>query len=260
LLTDESKGLDSNSDCSFWQMLANKANQGAFDKKPVFKGLCQIMLQVSEASEANKGKQDLRYSTEFTNFLVVLRSISPKSLELFRQNLEGQSLRNIRYIFFISYCIYLKYLLILIYALFRYLQNNSKEKLVDPNMCYENVARFKRLLDTLKYDGLIVAMTDNTKLKPGLQYSAQFGCIIGSSLQLEETQVNNYDDIPIIINNIKEKKAIAKDVRAYLLQVKYLLHLFLINYIINIRLKIVILDSTFKDSSSDNCFNFTYRF
>jgi len=84
-------------------------------------------------------------------------------------------------------------------------------------MCYENVACFKRLLDTLKYDDLRVTITNNTKLKPRLQYSAQFGCIIGSSLQLEETWVNNYDDIPIIINNIKEKKAIAKDVRAYLL-------------------------------------------
>src|ERR1044071_1880560 len=115
--------------------------------------------------------------------------------------------------------IYLKHLLISIYALFRYLRNNSEEKLVDPNMCYENVARFKRLLDTLKYDGPIVAMTDNTKLKPGLQYSAQFSCIIGFSLQFEETRVNNYNDISIIINNIKEKKAIAKDVRAYLLQV-----------------------------------------
>ena len=87
-------------------------------------------------------------------------------------------------------------------------------------MCYENVARFKRLLDTLKYDGPIVAMTDNTKLKSGLQYSTQFGCIIGSSLQQEETRVNSYDDIPVIINNIKERKAIAKEVRAYLLQVK----------------------------------------
>ena len=83
LLTDKSNGLDSDSDFSFWQMLANKASQGAFDKKPVFKGLCQIMLQVSKALEANKGKQGLRYSTEFTNFLVILRSISPKSLELF---------------------------------------------------------------------------------------------------------------------------------------------------------------------------------
>jgi hypothetical protein len=87
-------------------------------------------------------------------------------------------------------------------------------------MCYENVARFKRLLDTLKYNGPIVAMTDNTKLKPGLQYSAQYGCIVGSSLQKEETQLNSYDDIPLIINNIKERKAIAKEVRAYLLQVR----------------------------------------
>jgi len=35
--------------------------------------------------------------------------------------------------------------------------------------------------------------------------------------------MNNYDNISVIINNIKEKKAIAKDVRAYLLQIKYLL-------------------------------------
>ena len=69
-------------------------------------------------------------------------------------------------------------------------------------------------------------MTDNTKLKPGLQYSAQFGCIVGSSLQQEETQVNNYDDISVIINNIKERKAIAKEVRAYLLQVRILVMTF----------------------------------
>ena len=126
------------------------------------------MLQVSEVLEANKGKQSLHYSTKFTNFLVVLGSISPKSLELFRQNLEEQSLRNIRYIFFISYYIYLKYLLISIYALFRYLQNNSEEKLVDPNIYYENIACFKRLLNTLKYDGSIVIIMDNTKLKSEL--------------------------------------------------------------------------------------------
>ncbi len=35
-------------------------------------------------------------------------------------------------------------------------------------MCYENVTRFKRLLNTLKYDSLIVAMIDNTKLKSDL--------------------------------------------------------------------------------------------
>ncbi len=98
-------------------------------------------------------------------------------------------------------------------------------------MCYKNVACFKRLLDTLKYNSPIVAMTDNTKLKPDLQYSAQFDCIVDSLLQQEETQVNNYDNISVIINNIKEKKAIAKEVRAYLLQVRIFIIIFtFINY------------------------------
>ena len=58
------------------------------------------MLQVSKVSKVNKGKQGLRYSTEFINFLVIFESISLKSLELFRQNLERLSLQNIRYGFF----------------------------------------------------------------------------------------------------------------------------------------------------------------
>jgi hypothetical protein len=98
LLTNTSE--HSGSDPAFWQTFASKASQGAFNKRPVFKGLCQIMLQVAKSSKGNKGKQGLRYPTEFTNFLVILGSISPKSLDLFRQNLEGQSLRSIRYEFF----------------------------------------------------------------------------------------------------------------------------------------------------------------
>jgi hypothetical protein len=62
-------------------------------------------------------------------------------------------------------------------------------------------------------------MTDNTKLKERLQYSPILGCIIGSTLPIEETVINVYGDIPSTISKIKEKNAIAKDVRAYLLQV-----------------------------------------
>ncbi len=71
------------SDSAFWQTFANKASQGAFNKKPVFKDLCQIMLQVANVLEVNKGKQDLYYSNKFTNFLVILGSISSKLLDLF---------------------------------------------------------------------------------------------------------------------------------------------------------------------------------
>lgn len=62
-------------------------------------------------------------------------------------------------------------------------------------------------------------MTDNTKLKPRLRYSPNLGCIIGSVLSKEETMVNVYNDIPKVINNVKSGNGIAKNVRAYILQV-----------------------------------------
>ena len=76
--------------------------------------------------------------------------------------------------------------------------------LTDPTLCFENVARFKRFLDSIGYDGPIAAITDNTKLKPHLRYSSQMGCIIGSTFSNNEANITTYDDIPITINNIKE--------------------------------------------------------
>ena len=69
-------------------------------------------------------------------------------------------------------------------------------------------------------------MTDNTKLKPRLRYSPTLGCIVGSIFSKEETKINVYADIPNIINKIKIEKAIAKDVRAYILQVLFKIFLY----------------------------------
>jgi hypothetical protein len=80
----------------FWLELANKANQGAFEKRPVFKGLCYIMLQAAEREENGKYLQNLKYSKEFLDFLVILGSISLKALDLFRQNLAGMTIHTIR--------------------------------------------------------------------------------------------------------------------------------------------------------------------
>ena len=91
--------------------------------------------------------------------------------------------------------------------------------LTDPTLCFENVAWFKRFLDSISYDGPIAAMSDNTKLKPRLRYSLQMECIIGSTFLNNETNINTYDDISITINKIKENNAIAKYVRVYILQV-----------------------------------------
>lgn len=62
-------------------------------------------------------------------------------------------------------------------------------------------------------------MSDNTKLKLALRYNPVLGCIVRSTLSVEQTKINVYEDIQLIINDIKIKKAIAKDMRAYILQV-----------------------------------------
>ena len=99
------------------------------------------------------------------------------------------------------------------------MRHNDEDRLTNPDLCYENVIRFKRLIEAINYDGPVVAMTDNTKLKPRLRYCPTLGCIIGSTLSNDNTKIDIYSDIPRIINKIKEKNAIAKDVWAYLLQV-----------------------------------------
>ena len=99
------------------------------------------------------------------------------------------------------------------------MQSNNENRLTNPDLCYENVARFKRLIDAIQYNSPIAAMMDNTKLKSRLRYSPQLGYIVGSILPYNQTKVNNYKNIPNIINCIKNHNAIAKDVRAYILQV-----------------------------------------
>lgn len=63
-------------------------------------------------------------------------------------------------------------------------------------------------------------MTDNTKLKLRLRYSSNLGCIVGSILSKEETKIDVYNDIPRIIDKIKLENGMAKNVRAYILQVR----------------------------------------
>ncbi|GET63656.1 hypothetical protein GLOIN_2v1427013 [Rhizophagus irregularis DAOM 181602=DAOM 197198] len=192
VLNNESENVPENP----WIVLADKALKGAFKNTPAFTGLCEVMGNAIERKMKNKSKRNLKYSEEFTSFLVILRGFSTRALDLFRQNLEGRTIQSIRH-----------------------LRRNSEDHLTNPDLCFENVARFKRLIDSIQYNGPVVVMTDNTKLKSRLRYSPTFGCIIGSVFPVEETKINVYADIPNIISKIKNEKAIAKDVRAYMLQI-----------------------------------------
>jgi hypothetical protein len=81
---------------NIWITLADKAINGAFNEKPVFEGLCEVMVQASIRKDNNKGKQNIKYNEEFTNFLIILGSFSTRALDLFCQNLEGRTIQNIR--------------------------------------------------------------------------------------------------------------------------------------------------------------------
>ncbi|CAG8602924.1 203_t:CDS:2, partial [Cetraspora pellucida] len=100
----------------------------------------------------------------------------------------------------------------------RLLRQKSGECMSDTSICLENMARFKRLADSLNYKGPVIAMTDNTKVYPRLGYSANLGCIIGSVFSLDQTMVNDYNEAESVIQNIISNNAIAKQVRLYLLQ------------------------------------------
>ncbi|GET67441.1 hypothetical protein GLOIN_2v1427013 [Rhizophagus irregularis DAOM 181602=DAOM 197198] len=67
--------------------------KGAFNDKPIFAGLCHVMIQAYLRKEKSSGRQNLKYSEEFTSFLTTKR--------------------------------------------------NENDYLTDPDLCYENVARFK---------------------------------------------------------------------------------------------------------------------
>lgn len=107
----------------------------------------------------------------------------------------------------------------------------SDDAIINTELCYENMVRFKRFADSLNYNGPVAAMTDNTKLKERLSYSATLGCVIGSTLSTSETKASNYKEIIAIIDKIKVKNAIAKQVRVYLLQV-FIINIFF-NYILS---------------------------
>lgn len=83
------------SDLSFWVILAEKGRQGVFKNKKIFEGLCKIMAEIADREQRNKGNQNLKYPENFANF-TILASLGTRGYEIFKQNLAGQILRNIR--------------------------------------------------------------------------------------------------------------------------------------------------------------------
>lgn len=98
---------------------------------------------------------------------------------------------------------------------------NSADALQNPYLIYENIARVKRFVDSVGYEGPIAIAGDCTKVRTRLSYSNDYGShILGSVLPLDECEVLEADDIEAVIDSITKKKAVASQVRAILAKVR----------------------------------------
>ncbi|CAB4419112.1 unnamed protein product [Rhizophagus irregularis] len=185
-------------DCTpkFWNQLARMGRAGAFKDKQIFSGLCEIFVEMTNRINEGKGLQNIRYPEQFSNFLTILASSSPQTYAIFQKNLAGRTIRNIR------------------------VQRAQSDLAIDdPSICFENMAKFRKFLNSINYDGPIAASSDNTKLEEKLRYSASLGAILGSTFPLQETLISSYSEIDTIVKKIQTNNAIAKYVRVYILQV-----------------------------------------
>ncbi|CAG8722760.1 1734_t:CDS:2, partial [Dentiscutata erythropus] len=82
---------------------------------------------------------------------------------------------------------------------------HSPYTLHDSELYFENVAQVKRLADTIKYTGSIIAMANNTKIKEKLKFSLLLGCIIGSTLSTELIRISISKFPPCVIVIIANK-------------------------------------------------------
>ncbi|CAB5356446.1 unnamed protein product [Rhizophagus irregularis] len=76
-------------------------------------------------------------------------SSSPQTYAIFQKNLAGRTIRNIR-----VQCA------------------QSDLAINNPSICFENMAKFRKFLNSINYDVPIAASSDNTKLEEKLRYSA----------------------------------------------------------------------------------------
>jgi hypothetical protein len=107
--------------------------------------------------------------------------------------------------------------------------------LTNPEISLENIARFAKAANELRWEGPVVLMIDCTKLRPKVVFSQEFGSIMGSILPADQMKCEIYDDIHKTMRNIKEQEAVATQVRGFLLKVCFLL-LLITKYICHVEI------------------------
>ncbi|KAJ7865860.1 hypothetical protein B0H14DRAFT_3595893 [Mycena olivaceomarginata] len=142
----------------------------------------------------------IRYPPHYLNFAILMRSYGGNSSKQFGI-LSGEiPLPSPRHI--------------------RALVAKSEDALQNPFLIFENMARVKRLADSIHYSGPVAVAGDCTKVRKRLTFSNDFGGhILGSVWSLTDCIAEDTDDIKRVIDEVTKAKAEATQVRAILVKI-----------------------------------------
>ncbi|KAJ7254267.1 hypothetical protein C8J57DRAFT_1437247 [Mycena rebaudengoi] len=179
--------------------LYEAALNGKLKEYETVRELCVVITDVIMRQDVNKMK-GIRYPAHYLNFATLMRSYGGNSARQFGI-LKGEiPLPSPRHI--------------------RSLVAKSDDALTNPYLIYENMARVKRLVDSIKHEGPVAVAGDCTKVRKRLAYSNDFGGhILGSVWDLQHCIAEDPGDIERIIAEITEAKAEATQVRAILIKI-----------------------------------------
>ncbi|KAJ2968649.1 hypothetical protein NUW54_g13152 [Trametes sanguinea] len=196
------KVLNRNDPVGTFILLLQQAREGKLANKQTFLSLCSVFSQQVErrSSHNPKAKNGMRYPRDFMNFMVLMRSYGQRSAQqyaILHDALAAPCARTLRYVI-----------------------KRSPDCLSNPDIDFENVARVKRLMDSLKYTGPVAVAGDCTKVRARLMFSNDFGNhILGSTLPLEDAAVSSTEDIESIVARVAREDKYATQVRAILVKV-----------------------------------------
>ncbi|KAJ7362733.1 hypothetical protein DFH08DRAFT_799752 [Mycena albidolilacea] len=172
---------------------------GQLEKYETFKQLCGVLADVLGREGTDK-KFGIRHPKDYLNFMILLRSYGGQSARqhgIIAGQFPAPSSRHLRA-----------------------LVAKSEDSLQNPYLIYENMARMKRLIDTIKYTGPVAVAGDCTKVRKRLTYSPDIGGhILGSVLPFDQCIVENPEEIDAVIAKIMKAKAEASQARAILVKV-----------------------------------------
>ncbi|KAJ7737961.1 hypothetical protein B0H16DRAFT_1762009 [Mycena metata] len=168
--------------------LYDAARNGKLKKHETVTDLCKVVSEMLERDDTAK-KYGMRYPARYLNFMILMRSYG------------GNSARQ--------------------YGL---LSGELPYSLQNPELNFENFARVKRLVDSIKYAGPLAVAGDCTKVRKRLTYSNDFGAhilghILGSVLPLKECIVEDRADIDRVMKKVQNAKAHASQARAILIKI-----------------------------------------